>query len=105
MTIMTKLTREFSFSTGGTSGLLMPYPFMLILKTKGSAFYRPPMGINKLQSSTRAVSTRWCFRSVGFLNPTASNMSIYNAKQEIWLGWMCCVTLPHCKCSYSERSD
>ncbi len=57
---MTKLTREFSFSTGGTSGLLMPYSFMLILKTKGSAFYRPPMGINKLQSSTRAVSTRWC---------------------------------------------
>ena len=51
MTIMTKLTREFSFSTGGTSGLLMPYPFMLILKTKGSAFYRPPMGINKLQSA------------------------------------------------------
>ena len=48
---MTKLTREFSFSTGGTSGLLMPYPFMLILKTKGSAFYRPPMGINKLQSA------------------------------------------------------
>ena len=44
-------------------------------------------------------------RSVGFLNPTASNMSIYNAKQDIWLGWMCCVTLPHCKCSYSERSD
>ena len=25
-------------------------------------------------------------RSVGFLNPTASNMSIYNAKQDIWLG-------------------
>ena len=48
---MTKLTREFSFSTGGTSGLLMPYPFMLILKTQGSAFYRPPMGINKLQSA------------------------------------------------------
>ena len=44
-------------------------------------------------------------RSVGFLNPTALNMSIYNAKQDIWLGWMCCVTLPHCKCSYSERSD
>ena len=41
MTIMTKLTREFSFSTGGTSGLLMPYPFMLILKTKGSAFTDP----------------------------------------------------------------
>ncbi len=40
-----------SFSTGGTSGLLMPYPFMLILKTKGAAFYRPPMGINKLQSA------------------------------------------------------
>ncbi len=93
MTIMTKLTREFFFHWRykRTADAISIH---VDSEDKGGGVLPTPYGNQQVT-----------IRSVGFLNPTASNMSIYNAKQEIWLGWMCCVTLPHCKCSYSERSD